>query len=200
MVQIIPVRGRPAAPIAFEVVRELGAADIFRLVAAPGPKTGVAPIQKIREIHRRQARLIAEGLKITDVAIRCDTTPARLHQQMEDPSFINLIAYYREQADDVTVETVTRIQERLVDIADAATAEIYDRLDDEGKRAGLPFGELRKAAELGLDRTVAPPKSAGAGVQAPVQITFNIPGRGLRETRTLEPEPDPALPPSKAKE
>lgn len=199
MPHLIPIRGRPSVPLAFEVVRQLTSGDLFKLSLEGGELTAVAPIQRIRETHRRRARLIAQGRPLNEVAILCDCTPARLHQLMVDPTFTNLVAYFREQIDEATVDAGIRMQERLIDVAELATAEIQDRLEDVAERKKLNIDQLRRLSESALDRTIAPPRTAVPGGPSPIAITFNIPGRGLNPQMTVEHEPaEPAVVPELA--
>jgi len=182
---LLPARGRPGLPLTFEVVRELSVADLTRALTAP--LVGVPPIQRLRTVHHRQARLIAEGRKLAEVAAIVGSTPERLSQLLRDPMFSELVVYYQDQLMVTELEDARRINAKLVSAAEAALDEINERVGDEEKVKGIHIGELRKVAELGLDRTVAPPKTAAPPVTVPANITLNF-GTSLKPVAVIEGE------------
>jgi len=194
---LLPSRGA-AASLTMTIVRELEEADLSRLVR--GSRHYLSPLKKIRAIHRRQAQLIAEGLKYTEVAAIVGSTPQRIHQLMQDISFQELVAYYEDQTMIQRMEDGARLRGKLVDVAEMAVDELADRLEDDSARAKITTNQLRLLAETGLDRTVAPPKSTTAIVSTPATVTLNF-GRELNPAETLttiegdvtdvEPEPSP---------
>ena len=196
----LPARGRPATPVLFEVLGELTAADLGRLALEAGPRVAVPPIQRVREIHRKQAELVAQGLSFMEIAARCDTTPQRLTQLMDDPSFTNLVEYFRVQTEEVRIAVTERVLERYTDITELASDEIQRRLEDPAERAKMSIDELRRLQESAGDRSITPPRTAEKAQQPPVSITFTIPGgRKLKDERevvegeftTIDPESAP---------
>ena len=53
-------------------------------------------VEAIRRAHHLKALLVGIGREIDEVAAICDTTAERLEQLSADPSFRELIAYYRD--------------------------------------------------------------------------------------------------------
>lgn len=182
--ELIPSRGALAEPLLMEVTRELSSGDILRL--ADAPKVNVPVLQKLRAVHHRQAQLLAQGKKPTEVAVIVGCTVQRLIQLQNDPTFAELISYYHDQLMVGMLEDATRIQGKLVDAGEQAVDEILDRMEDPAKMAKIPIGELRQIAELGLDRTVAPPKTAPPQTNVPAHVTINF-------GTTLRPPQDPEL-------
>lgn len=194
----VPSRGPVAAPLHLEVVRELIPDDLKALVNAP--KTDVPVLQRLRAIHHRQAMLVAEGKPNNEIAAIVGSTAQRIVQLKHDPTFMELVGYYQDQIITAQLEDSARLKDKLVDTAEMALDEIRDRLEDPNKRSVMPVGELRKIAEFGLDRTVAPPKSTTTITTQPQTITLDFGGRGFRNDNRnddkriapidITPEPD----------
>ena len=180
---MLPSRGRPGLSLMMTVERELTVVDLVALstgeIAAPvqGPPT----IQKLRASHHAVAIALAAGRSVQETAYMVGYTPQRVSDlQSRDPTFQNLLAYYRNQATEVAVNDSNRIQAKLVDLGEAALDEIIGRVDDDALRAQMPLGELRQLAAMSLDRTVAPPKTTQPVTIVPTKITFNMGNRDLR--------------------
>lgn len=182
----IPRRGRPAAPLVLEAVRELTPEDLLRLPQAP--KTGVPILQKLRAIHHRQAQLLASGRSPTEVAAIVGVTVQRLVQLQVDPAFAQLVAYYHDQMMTAELENATRLAAKIIDVGELAVDELRERLEDDDKRRKVHIGEIRKIAEFAMDRTVAPPKTALPTQNAPQAITINFGTPIKKPPATLEGE------------
>jgi hypothetical protein len=176
---LIPSRGAIAEPLLMEVTRELTADDLLRLGDAP--KVNVPVIQKLRAVHHRQAQLLAQGKTPSEVAVIVGCTVQRLVQLRQDPTFSELVVYYHDQMMVASMEDASRIQGKLVDAAELAVDEILERMENEAGKKKIPIGELRQIAELGLDRTVAPPKTAPPQSTAPNNVTINF-GTPIRQS------------------
>ena len=181
---LIPSRGAIAESLLLEVKRELTPSDIARMGEAP--KVGPSTIQRLRATHHKQARLLAEGKNVKEVAAIVGCTPQRIVQLQNDPMFQELYTYYHDQIIVASLEDAARLQSKIVDLGEMAVDELAERLEDEGKRKNMPVGEVRKIAEFAMDRTVAPPKSAPPQNTAPQAITINF-GTGLRPQLTEAP-------------
>lgn len=180
---MLPSRGRPGLTLLMSVKRELDAEDILRLAISDDLPRSAAPVlQRLRTSHHTAARYLASGKSIKETALLVDRTPQRIGDLTRDPAFCDLVAYYENQIKDSSIDNSQRIHEKLVEVAELATDEILDRLENDETRAKLPVGELRQIAALGLDRTVAPPKTAQPATIIPAQITFNMGTRDLRPT------------------
>lgn len=182
---LIPRRGRPAAPLILEVVRELEPHELARLAEAP--KVTVPVLKRIRYIHQRYAYLLAQGHTSVEVAQMCGCTPQRIHQLLLDPAFNDLLAQYQDSAMTVLADEAEAFKADLLDASKMALGEITDRLETEEKRKAIPIQELRKIVELGADRTVAPPKVAAPPQPPPGNITLNF-GTQLKEPKIIEGE------------
>lgn len=171
----------------FNVVRDLTAEDLFQLLSEPITASAPPTLQKITSNHHAMARLIASGKSSQQVAILCNRTPQRIRDLTRDPAFKELVSFYENQISDAEINDEVRLRNKLVTVAETAVDEIEERLDDPERRAKIPVSELRQIATMGLDRTVAPPKTAIPMNTAPQNITFNIAGNGpARDIKTIE--------------
>jgi hypothetical protein len=169
---LIPTRGAIAEPLVLDVVREITHEDILRLGEAP--HVGVPTLQKLRHIHHRQARLLAEGRKVGEVAAIVGCTPQRLVQLQNDPAFQDLVAYYADQLMVTELEDATRLRSKLIDVGEMAVDELQARLENDALRSRMSTRDVQQVAEMAMDRTVAPPKAAPPANVAPTAITINF--------------------------
>ena len=180
------------------VERELTAEDLYRLVTEPKQAVALAPLQRLRASHHAIARYLASGKSAKETAILVGCTAQRVSDLTRDPSFNHLLDYYREQINESGIQDAERIQTKLRIAAETALDLVQDRLDDEMKNKEIPIGELRQIGSFGFDRTVAPPKVAVSNVAPPVNVTFNMGPRDIRQkdqSKTIdhvdETKPDP---------
>src|SRR5215469_2745692 len=174
MPDILPSRGRPGMTLLMTVRRELTHEDVMRLATQGKAKVAAPMIQRLRASHHRAAREIAQGKDANEVATLVGRTPQRIRDLMKDPAFTNLVTYYHEQYTETTIDQAQTLQETWIDIAQLATDEIIDRLEDPSTLKTIPVAELRQLATTGSDRTVAPPLQATPVAQPPITVTFNM--------------------------
>ncbi len=172
ILDFIAERKRPRKELQLEVVRELTLEDLEEL-RTPGP-AAVVPINldRIREIHHVQARLLAEGRKLSAVAAIVGTSVARLKQLELDPTFQELVSYYRDQ---VTIKYLD-VHEKLALGLGMAVEELVRRLEEAPEE--FSNNQLRLLVETLGDRSIAPSKvgvSAGAAGGTVFTINFAKP-------------------------
>jgi len=191
---MLPARGRPGLALLMSITRSLTAEDLVSLSLTDPVRTGPPTIQRIRASHVAAARHLASGKTIKETAFLVGRTPQRISDLTRDPTFQELTTYYRDQITEIDLNEAEQFQTALKDIATLATDEITDRLEDPQKRAEIPTAELRQLAQFGLDRTVAPPKTAVPAQSPPPQITFNMGARDIRPPALVSdlslPSPD----------
>jgi hypothetical protein len=134
---------------------------------------------------------------VNEVAAIVGCTPQRLVQLQVDPTFTELVTYYRDQIMAAMISDEARLRDKLVDLGEMAVDELRERMEDEGKRKAMQTGNVLKIAEMAMDRTVAPPKTAAPPTQAPANITITF-GTPIRQppTVTIEaegPSADPSV-------
>lgn len=180
---LIPARGRPGKVFIMSVERQLTAEDLYRLATEPKQTVALAPLQKLRASHHAIARYLASGKTARETAILVGCTAQRVGDLTRDPSFNHLLDYYREQINESGIVDAERAQAKLRIAAETATDLIQERLEDETKSKDIPIGELRQIAAFGYDRTVAPPKVAVSTTTPPVNVTFNMGPRDIRQNQ-----------------
>lgn len=151
-------RKRPAERVELEVTRELGEGDL-RELQTPAPVRATpaqSPLDRIKEVHHIQARLLAEGKSLRQVAAIVGSSIARLRTLELDPTFQELIEYYRDQ---VTIKWLD-VHEKLALGTAAAVEELLQRLEEHPET--FTNNQLRMLVETFGDRSIAPSK---VGVQ-----------------------------------
>jgi len=189
---MIPSRGRPGLTLLMSIQRELTAVDLIRLSTSPRTHVGAPVLQRLKANHHAAARLIASGLSAVEVAHQVGLTPQRVRDlERDDPAFKDLVEnYYRQMQSDAVVETSRRVNEKLVILAESSVDILLERVDDPAKVEAMPTSEIRQIAQLGLDRTVAPPKTATPAVVVPTHVTFNMGARDIRP-KTIDQDGTP---------
>lgn len=157
-----------------DILRLAGEAETLPRVAAP-------ILKRLRASHHLTARLLAEGRSVKETALIVGYSAQRVSDLQVDPTFDGLVTYYREHITEIDLSDANRIHRKMVEIAEMATDEIAERLEDDETRTKMPIGELRQLADTALNRTVLPAKTATPVTNAPTKITFNIGNRDLRE-------------------
>lgn len=193
---LLPKRGRPPKiPIMFEVVRDLEAEEVLSLSMGLRPALAPPPLQRVREIHKQTARMMANGHSDMEIALTVGRSVQRIRDYRLDPMMKDLIAYYESQREELDLRVESQVRSDLIDIAQITTHEILDRLEDPAEIKKIPTGELRQLNEMALDRTVAPKNNPQQNTQPPPQITFNIIGPNkapkLETLNEIEPETQP---------
>lgn len=126
----------------FRAGRQLTAED------ADGGTTEISPLKRIRGSHHALARGIAFGGKTDkEVAIENGFSPNTLSRLKSDPSFIELVNYYRAHADHNAID----LNKQLIDVTAQALNVISDRLDE--REDDFTVGQLTEIAKMGADRT-----------------------------------------------
>lgn len=100
---------------------ELHAADAGRL------GTGMNFLKRVRTSHHNLARALVSGLSQTEAAVQAGYSLSRTSILMRDPAFQELLAWYREQALNSTLDLTIRMNSVAADILD----EIHERLEDD---------------------------------------------------------------------
>lgn len=172
-------KGRAARPVAAEVVGEVSRSDLALLGTERGTKA--APLKRIGERHHSLARMLAGGMKPGEAAVAVGLHPSRVSILQDDPTFAELVKFYRENVDAV----YANLHERLAGMSADAAEELRRRLEDNPEELGL--GSLMEMVKLGADRTGHGPTS-----RQEVNVTHNIADRlqaaRQRHSRLIEGE------------
>lgn len=157
-------RGRAAKEPTVVLVRELVPEDLELLATEKGVK---APeLKRIRDVHHALARLLATGMPESHAAEATGYSLSRISILKADPTFIELLQFYREQG---SIE-VGDFTDRLVQTAKMAQEIIQDRMIDSPEL--FENDELRKLAVDFADRAGFAPNKAKN-----VTVNINLAGR-----------------------
>jgi len=171
----LSLTGRKATAIGAEVLRELTLSDLGLLAT----ERSIQPthVQRITDRHHALARCLATGMSATEAGLVTGYTASRISVLRGDPSFEELIAFYR----DVKLEKVRDLNEKLTDVASEAASILLDRMDLDPDKLGDDF--LLDAVKVGADRTGFGPK------QTNVNVNVNLGDRmkAARERAALAP-------------
>jgi hypothetical protein len=166
-------RGRPRQQLTVEFVRELTAEDVAGIGSGQLPAP-VQPLARVEAKHHALARLLASGASQVEAALAIGYTPQRVHQLTEDELFVQVLDYYRTQAEARFLDA----HERLGLLGLSAAGELQKRLDETPER--LTTREVKDIAEFAFDRSTAPakggPRGPGGGA-APVQVNISFPAQ-----------------------
>lgn len=167
-----------------EVLRELTPED---LLGKPGGVPQRAALQRVRAVHHAQARMLARGDSVGHVAAALGSSRAGLEALQDDPTFKELVTYYREQLDTIYLTT----HEEASLLARMAMGELRERLETTPGK--FSENQLRELAIAMLDRTDLPPRTGQSQVVAAPTITFNFGGIAGPQGRVLEGQAMPTL-------
>lgn len=158
----IHLGGRAANALHAEVVRELTSSDLALLAT----ERGVQPthVQRISDRHHALARCIASGMSATEAALCTGYTSSRISVLRGDPSFENLIGFYRADRG----AEVLDLQAKFTALAKDATTEIQERLELEPTSFGLD--QLLDTVKLAADRSGNGPQSKTTNLNVNVNL------------------------------
>lgn len=161
-VAALPRGRRGRTQLAPTFLREIVPEDVPEILSSPA-KDNLAnrPMQRLRTTHHAAARCLAEGRSLVETSAITGYTPARLGQLQKDPTFKELLAYYKEQVEAKWLN----VHERLANLGVALTEELQHRLEENPDAFSIE--ELRKWTETALDRGgYGPSKTANVNVRS----------------------------------
>lgn len=155
-------RPRTEAPAVF--VGDLEEGDLKVLEALGRP---VAPptLKTIRAKHHTIARCLAQGMKVSEVAIVAQCTSARVSQLQKDPTFKELVDFYIGKVDEVYFDRHRALSDLSVD----AIEELSSRLEVAPEEFSI--SDLQRVVTMAADRT-------GLGPASTTHLNVNV---GLAE-------------------
>jgi hypothetical protein len=115
------------------------------------------PLKRLRDSHHAVAKLVARGMSNMQVSLQTGYHPARVSQLQNDPTFKELVAFYRKDGDTVAQE----MEAMFLAVGRDFMQEHLERLHDTPE--DFSPAELREAVRLYVDR---------AGF-APIQRSIN---------------------------
>lgn len=150
----VPIRlsGRAPKPLVSSEVRELRPDDFALLATERGIEP--APLKRLGERHHALARLLAQGVSPGEASIVTGLSSSRISILKGDPTFKELVEFYRERVDEQYLDMHATLAGLSLDAASRLRERLED--DDEDK---LTIGQLIEITKLGADRTGFGPKS-----------------------------------------
>ena len=141
-------RGRKRSDVQGSVTRELESDDIQKLhgLSFGALGTVVAPLKRLKHSHHGLARLVADGVREAEISAVTGYSLSYISNIKKFPDFIELVAYYNEQKQEVYLD----VHQRLSSLSMDALDELQGRLADDAER--FDNRELKEIAEMGLDR------------------------------------------------
>lgn len=185
----------PKRPLEAEVLRELTNADL--LIAEATPKGSVPSlVKKLNDKHHALARSLAGGLDNTTAGIVTGYSASRISILLNDPSFQELLAFYRQNLDVVYAD----MHSRMSTLSLVTLEEIATRLEDEPEKLGTAvlldllktltdrtgFGPRTTQVNVNVDlagRLSAARRRAAEGGEGLPRALPNPPSRGLTITK-----------------
>lgn len=161
------VRATDADPLVWEVARPLVEADI-QMLSTTSRNSEPSALKRLTERHHAAARLIAVGTPLSQVSIITGYVASRLSILQNDPSFQELILFYREAVND----EYRTMQAQLAGLGEDALAELRSRLEEAPEKMSNTF--LLDLVKSVADRTGNGPSSS---TKAEVVVTLDLAAR-----------------------
>lgn len=172
------ILGRQAAPLTHSFVRELTVEDL-ELLKLPRVHTPQQSLKRLTNRHHALARQIAEGLKPREAAAIMGYNVSYVEGVLgADPSFIELVEFYRQN---LMRESRSNF-DRLVELTGDASDVLLDRLENEPEKISTP--QLMELVKLGADRTGLGPQSSTTTVSINANIAERM--KAARESARLK--------------
>lgn len=131
---------------------------------------GIQPTQlkRLSDRHHALARCLATGLSVSDACAITGYTPSRVSIIKDDPSFQELIAFYRGGS----AELVQDLGAKLLSNAKEAAQVLQERLEDEPEAFNVDA--LLDIQKLGADRTGFGPQSRTTSVHVHMNLADRL--------------------------
>lgn len=149
--------GRTTVECATVFVREIEEPDLI-LLSLPRPSGQLPAIKRLKERHHKLARLIAGGMAYADAAFAVDLGYHQVARLMMDPSFQELVGFYKLEVD----RQYAGMHEKLAALGEDAVDEIRARLEEDGEK--VPLTQLVEITKMAADRTGFGPMSSSTNV------------------------------------
>ena len=156
--------------------RALGPTDLAKLGEVRGQQKPIPLTRRMTMRHHALARYIAAGSSDYEAAAATGYDRTYISILKGDPTFKELVSFYRVKKDEEFVDVHKRLATVSVDAIDI----LHDRLETEPDE--FSPGQLMEIAKLGLDRTGFGP-SQNTNVNVTVDASSRL--RAARERVTL---------------
>lgn len=157
----VKTKGRKMSPLELEILGSITEQDILERTEGALVSSEAPTLSRIRGIHHEIARQLASGLTSAEVSAITGYSLSRISILQGDPSFRELLAFYKNKSDEVFVD----VRKRMAVLGLDAANELADRL--ETKPETLSNSQLIEITKASLDRAGFSPvtKTVNVGVQ-----------------------------------
>jgi hypothetical protein len=160
------LNGRANAPLEVSYARDLGEADLALL--ATERATAPPPRRRMRDRHHALARALAEGAKPWEASAITGYSPSTVSILQSDPSFKDLVTFYREHTDAAFAEFTKRAT--LVTLT--ALDNIQEQVEDESNPLSLE--QNLTIVKTLADRTGYAPQSRSVNMNVNVDVSGRL--------------------------
>jgi hypothetical protein len=154
---VMRTRGRAPAFVEVEVVRDL-VEDDLRELDEPRDSKPVPLTRRMNERHHALARLLSSGVADWEAAAMTGYCASHISILKTDPTFKDLLHFYREKVDVATADLHSRLSGMSIDALD----ELRRRLEEEPDTIRPHL--LLEMVKAGADRTGHGPSSTNLQV------------------------------------
>ena len=176
-------QGRPGKAVTATMVRRLTAED----VAQQGPRDVLqGGLMRLRDRHHALARCLASGMSEKDAGIITGYVGSRISVLKADPSFKQLVEFYRSHNDDIYRDAYRDLHSKMAGLAEDTVEELSARLEEAPEQ--FDVSDLRETLKVLADRTGFGPATKSTNVNVTVDLAARL-AEGIkraRETRTIE--------------
>ena len=114
-------------PVTVTVLREMTSGDKAFLGQQPAIVRAGTTLRRLRDSHHKLAKLLADGLEPAEVSMTTGYSLSRVYVLCTDPTFKELISFYRENKN----KEYTDFHARMASFANDAVQELHARLEED---------------------------------------------------------------------
>jgi hypothetical protein len=144
--------GRATIPLYADIEGELTREDLESLQTEGGAKP--EGIKRIRERHHALAKALVDGIPEGEAGIVCGYSASRVSILKADPTFRELMEYYKLGKEERYLELHDKIAGLGQDAVDELTVRLEDNPED------ISIGQLLEISKMSLDRSGHGPSSS----------------------------------------
>lgn len=176
---IVPrTRGRGTKTDAVEVVRDLTPDDIMMTLVERGTKP--VPLNKLRDRHHALARALAAGMPDYEAALTTGYDASRISVLKADPTFGELVEFYKASVADAYVG----MHDRMASLGRDAVDTLQSRLEDDPD--SLSNDLLLDTIKIIADRTGHAPTAKSINVNVDVDMSSRLQEARKRATEARQ--------------
>lgn len=179
------IKGRNISPLELEILGDITETDLLERTEGAMATSNPPTLAKIRGIHHEIARLLSSGLTSAEVSAATGYSLSRISILQRDPSFRELLAFYKEKEEEVFVD----VRKRMAVLGLDAASELQDRLENAPE--SLTNSQLIEITKATLDRAGFSPvtKTLNVGVQLSTDELEELRGSTKSSVRVIDVMP-----------